>query len=141
LVEETDDNHVLLDHGASNSGAPAEFPDVPGTPADWSPPARKVDKNEPLFGMVDNPGNWTQFTFRSEFESAAKGGMYKQHVLPTGCTPLPKNDQGERQVGGWELHYRGYIDTPVDQVPESLVSFFRMNGKAVWMLRLFRCLA
>ncbi len=64
---------------------PEEIP-IPKVPEDWVPPVRKVDKGEPPFSLVDNPGDWPQYAFRPEF---AKDGTYKRHSLPTNAMPLP----------------------------------------------------
>ena len=37
-------------------------------PDDWTDPAPSVDKNQPPFGEIDNPGEWSSFSFRPVFK-------------------------------------------------------------------------
>jgi hypothetical protein len=83
----------------------------PGPPDDWTRTAPKVDKGEPPFEEVDNPGNWSDFVFRPKFDRK-KGLKYLYHCLPTGATVVPKNENGKRMVGEWEFHYDGYTTNP-----------------------------
>ena len=64
-------------------------------------PPRKP--GEPFFGDVDNPGDWHhQSSFRPYFN---KKREYLYHRLPTGATPVPENEDGERVHGDWTFHY------------------------------------
>ena len=49
----------------------------------------KFKEEEIEFNTVDNPGGWSQFIFRPEFDSTTKGHNYKGHFLPTGAIPMP----------------------------------------------------
>ena len=103
-VEFNDRNAILLKKGGTEPVLK-----LPGPPPDWSAPARKEAKGEPLFSDVDNPGGWDEFTYRPEF--ATKGDkQYVKHVLPTGATPVPEVD-GKRKVGPWEFFYGGWKDS------------------------------
>jgi hypothetical protein len=106
-VDDGDRNSVVLQKGP---GPPAVFIDmkVPGTPDDWVPPQRKEDKGQPHFVDVDNPGDWSEYTFRPEFEKT--GGRYKRHVLPTGASPVPLVNN-KRELDDWEFHYKGWTGT------------------------------
>ena len=57
-----DDNGDLIPSGDSQQplmfGAPISWK-PPSAPANWTRPARKVNKGEPVFSSVDNPGNWS----------------------------------------------------------------------------------
>jgi hypothetical protein len=102
-VEFSDRNAILLQKGAT---VPALK--LPGPPTNWSAPSRKVERGEPSFLDVDNPGGWDEFTYRPEF--AAKGEKkYVRHVLPTGASPVAEVD-GKRAVGPWEFFYGGWKD-------------------------------
>jgi hypothetical protein len=92
---------------------------VPKPPDDWVPDVPKTDRNEPLFAAVDNPGFWSQFTFRPKFakKSAKEAGAYAHHTLPTGCRPVPPNDGGERTLNGWAFHYNSWT---ADESSESV---------------------
>ncbi len=73
----------------------------------------KIDKGQPAtFQEIDNPGEWDNFTFRPKFNNTKKQGpdkgKYIHHCLPTGATPVPINDDGIREVGGWTFHYKGW---------------------------------
>jgi hypothetical protein len=104
VIDDSDRNSVVLER------CPGPLIDikVPGTPDDWVPAPRKEDKGQPAFVDVDNPGDWSEYTFRPEFEKS--GGRYKSHVLPTGATPVPQVDN-KRELDGWEFHYRGWTGT------------------------------
>jgi hypothetical protein len=91
--------------------------DIPGAPASWRVPSAPDDWEEaelradqPAFDKVDNPGNWSSFTFRPTFIGTAKANnlKYVQHVLPTGAMPVPKDDEGDRKVKDWHFHYKGW---------------------------------
>ena len=47
---------------------------IPGSPNDWSPPPAKTEKVEPQFELIGNPGGWSSFTFRSEFDKGRPAG-------------------------------------------------------------------
>ena len=83
---------------------------VPSYPDDWVPDEKRIEQGEPaMFNDVDNPGNWSEFIFRPEFESGRnRGGKYKGHFLPTGATPLPVGPNGKRTINGWEFFYNGW---------------------------------
>jgi hypothetical protein len=84
---------------------------VPGAPLSWKPKACATAKGEPEFGDVDNPGKWSEFTFRAEFDTK---GKYKRHSIPTGAMPVPLKD-GKRKIGEWEFFYdkwKSTSDTP-----------------------------
>ena len=86
-------------------GAPPGW-SPPGPPDDWNPTIH-VDRGEPLFEDVDNPGKWSNFTFRPTF--APKGGKYINHSMPAGAVPVPINAKmGKREVGGYEFFYQGW---------------------------------
>ena len=101
LVEDNDSTAVLLQCGSNVESTDVH---IPGTPADWVAPAPKVDKGEPLFNQVNNPGHWSDFTFCPSFGSH---GEYIGHSLPTGATPV-KEIGGKHSVGDWEFHYSGW---------------------------------
>ena len=75
---------------------------VPGMPPNWKPKACASEKGEPEFEDIDNPGNWSKYTFRSEFDAK---GKYKHHCLPTGAMPVPPLQDGKRKIGDWEFFY------------------------------------
>ena len=53
------------------SGAPSGwYPPEP--PDDWKPWPRKVKSGEPEFSTIDNPGNWSEFTYRPTFSGTMK---------------------------------------------------------------------
>jgi hypothetical protein len=93
-------------HGSPDGWKPPTAPD------DWQPPEIDPATNEPEFEDVDNPGNWSPFTFRPKFKKAGGRGAKKQylyHAMPTGATPVPIDaDAGERTLGDWTFHYGGW---------------------------------
>jgi len=94
---------------------PNENLKIPQPPADWKPPDRREDRNEPEFSSVDNPGGWPEYTFRPVFKKdpSIKSGplkgkpVYSHHSLPTGCIPVPEDDDHHRSINGWDFFYRG----------------------------------
>ena len=80
----------------------------PGTPSNWVAPAAKSAQGEPDFHLVDNPGNWLDFTFRPQFKTPS--GPYVCHALPTGATPVPETNG--KDGGRWEFHYSGWMPPP-----------------------------
>ena len=48
--------------------------DIPTAPADWEAPPVNSKKGEPKFEEVDNPGEWSEFTYRPKFEGEKGGG-------------------------------------------------------------------
>ena len=78
----------------------------PGPDDEWKAKDAKTERGEPKFEDVDNPGGWSQYVFQSKFDKGK--GKYKHHCLPTGCTPVPADEDGKREVGGYEFHYKGW---------------------------------
>ena len=64
----------------------------------------KLVKGQPDFVDVDNPGNWSEFTFRPKLDSKKN---YSHHAMPCGATPVPMTAKG-RVLAGWEFHYDGW---------------------------------
>ena len=86
---------------------------VSGTPEEWEVPQKKDSNgNEPDFDKLDNPGKWSSFIFRPVYKKVGIGKdakyTYLKHELPTGCTPVPLNDNGKRIYKGWEFFYNGW---------------------------------
>jgi hypothetical protein len=75
---------------------------LPKPPPDFVPPTPQAD--EPLFTNVDNPGEWDEYIFTAKKN---KSNKYVCHSLPTGATPVPMNENGKRECGGWEFFYDG----------------------------------
>lgn len=99
----------VMDEDERLPGAPAKWK-KPGAPPGWEP--RQPRRGQPAnFADIDNPGGWSEFTFRPKFNGTNGSGNYLQHQLPTGATPLPANENGKRVVNDWELHYQGW-DNP-----------------------------
>jgi len=101
------------------SGAPIGWI-PPGAPDGWTPPARDEAAGEPPFNEVDNPGGWTQYTYRPRYgvvkkivksngqRKEIKVKKYMHHCLPAGCTPVPTDKDGKRMLKDWEFHYQGW---------------------------------
>jgi len=45
-------------------------------PEDWIDPPHNVSKNEPPFASVDNPGDWSSFSFRPVFKKENISSIY-----------------------------------------------------------------
>jgi hypothetical protein len=50
----------------------------PPPPEAWLAPAPKTLKGESAFAEVDNPGSWSQYTYRAEFDSK---GQYSTSIM------------------------------------------------------------
>jgi len=97
------DAPVLL-HGAPPGWKP------PGAPDAWKPKDVKTGLGEPEHGKVDNPGGWSEFTFRPKWKAKKKiPSEHLYHQLPTGATPVPKDKDGKRVVNGWQCHYDNWM--------------------------------
>ena len=109
-LDEADDNFssnvVVPGLQESLTYAPPGW-EQPGPDAKWrGPPARKADKGEPAWENVDNPGKWSQYTYRPKFKA---DGTYEHHEMPAGATPVPKDAKtGKRTLNGWEFFYDGW---------------------------------
>ena len=80
---------------------------IPEVPSDWKKPEPRVKQGEPPFNEIDNPGDWSDYTFTAKFEGKNNSGKYLYHKLPTGVTPVPKDPKsGKRIVDGWEFHHK-----------------------------------
>ena len=84
---------------------------MPAPPRDWMPPVNKADRGEPPFAEVDNPVKWHEFTFKAKFAPRTK--QYLHHELPTGARPCPPDEDGNREVNGWNFMYEGYQRIPL----------------------------
>jgi hypothetical protein len=130
-VEDDIDNSVVLASAGRLSTVPSReiHVNIPDTPTDWQPPAQKVDKGEPVFAEVHNPGGWSQFVFRPEFGTTAPK-QYNHHSMSTGAQPVPVNPDGKHTGDDWEFFYNGWDEgadgdggqqgaTSEDMFPES----------------------
>jgi hypothetical protein len=88
---------------------------IPKIPDDYKPKPVNAVSGEPLFKELDNPGRWSQFTFRPEFDSKKKDAKYTQHSLPTGAIPVPLKN-GKREVNGWQFHYENWEHDSVNDI-------------------------
>jgi hypothetical protein len=75
---EVDDNDAFVCEVTDESVQSRLYRALPGwsplcAPDDWSPTIN-TNKGEPLFQDVDNPGDWSSYTFRPMFEP--RGGKY-----------------------------------------------------------------
>ena len=84
-----------------------------GAPIDWAGYILKgVDENEPVtFEEVNNPGKWSDFTFRPKY----KDGKYLGHFTPSGAQVVPENGEGKRIQGAYQFYYDGYTPDATDK--------------------------
>jgi hypothetical protein len=77
----------VKDHNSKSRlyGAPPGW-SAPSAPHGWDPTIN-LNRGEPRFVDVDNPGKWSNFTFRPMFEP--RGGKYMCHYMPAGALPVP----------------------------------------------------
>jgi hypothetical protein len=103
----TEDLAVHDDEVNFIGGVKAEGWTIPEAPDGWAPYARRVEKDEPTFESLDNPGGWSPFIFRPTFKMK-DDKKYIRHSLPTGVRPVPADENGDRIVGDWMFHYQGW---------------------------------
>jgi hypothetical protein len=105
---EVDDNDAIMCEVKDNSSNSSLY----GAPPGWSPPSAPDDwdptinenRGEPCFEDVDNPGDWSNYTFRPMFEP--RGGKYICHAMPAGAVPVPIHaEMVKREAGGYEFFY------------------------------------
>ena len=128
------DNLAILDDSPNGYSTDAEEPVMFGAPVGWSPPTNNpedysaeptpanIRRGQPSsFQDVDNPGNWSEFTYQAKFAKQGNGLKYQYHCLPTGVTPVPVGEDGrrtqkhligpksqKRDAGEFEFHYNGW---------------------------------
>ena len=65
---------------------------------------RKEAKGEPKFEDVDNPGQWSEFTFRPNFEGKYGSGAYGHHATPAGANVVPLDPMtGKKTVNKFDF--------------------------------------
>jgi hypothetical protein len=108
---EVDDNYAFVcevkDNTSNSSlyGAPPGW-SAPSAPDDCNPTVN-INRGEPRFEDVDNPGGWSTYTSRPMFEP--RGGKYICHAMPAGAVPLPISAvTGKREAGGYEFIQKGW---------------------------------
>jgi hypothetical protein len=69
--------------------------------------------------------------------------LYKHHCLPTGGVPVPPNNDGEREINGWQFNYQGWsedgnsITRAVQKIKQlklvrHKITCFWLEEKGVW---------
>ena len=95
-------------------------PHLDGAPDGWLPPApkegweysRKINKQEPQHATLDNPGQWSSYTYKAKFAGRNGTGPYSHHEMPAGARPVPIDPvTGKRMQGAWEFFYQGWKQT------------------------------
>ena len=81
---------------------------IASTPDDSSTPDNNEERSKPASSEVDNLEDWDSFVFRPKFKKENNAMRYNGHYLTTGCVPVPKNDDGDRKIGSWNFHYKGW---------------------------------
>ena len=128
------DNLAILDDSPNGYSTDAEEPVMFGAPVGWIPTTNNpedysaeptpanIRRGQPSsFQDVDNPGNWSEFTYQAKFGKQGNGLKYQYHCLPTGVTPVPVGEDGRRtqkhligrksqkqDAGEFEFHYNGW---------------------------------
>ena len=93
-----------------------ELTSLPKIPDDWVLPEPLLEANEPPFDEIDNPGKWHPFTLKPVYDKKhpkrkvgpKNPSKYVGHFLSTGCTVVPKGEDGKRVVEDWEFFYDGW---------------------------------
>ena len=89
-------------------------------PDDWTDPLPHIERNEPFFKDLDNPGQLSSFSFRPVYKKEKGVDTYKHHCLPTGCIPVDENIDGSREIGGWKFNYQGWKADEKEDVEASV---------------------
>ena len=89
MVDDNDCTSVVLSQGDIETMHTIK---IPGAPDNCSCLAAKTEQGEPIFGNVDDPGGWSSFALRAEYEKGRGTSDYKLHSLPTGALPVPLVD-------------------------------------------------
>ena len=85
------DKNMLEFKQAIKKNVNPESLQIHNVPDDWKDPPPAIDKDEPPFESIDNPGEWSSFAFRPVFKkSAGSTAKYQHHCLPTGCIPVER---------------------------------------------------
>ena len=97
-------------------------------PDDWTDPLPMLERNKPFFKDLDNPGQWSSFSFQPVYKKKKGVDTYKHHCLPTGYIPVEENVDGSREEGGWKFYYQGWkvdekevVEASVDKLVASAV--------------------
>jgi len=116
------DDEDNIDNLKSEEFSPAEGNGVVqlvGAPDGWVPPGPpptwagyQPKGNAPELGDVDNPGNWSLYSFCPKYKT---GSVYSGHFTPAGAMVLPVNEHGERELNGWHFHYQGWTPDAFDK--------------------------
>lgn len=109
----------------------------PMAPPEWKPNAAKIDKKQPnvAFGIIDNPGNWSEYVYCPKFQGVGGKGDYVHHSLPTGATPVPASGDGKRAVGGFEFFYQGWQkEVPNLRTGATRDNMWPIVAKVLWMV-------
>ena len=96
------DNNMVEFKKSFNKNVNPESLQIHCVPDDWEDPPPAVEKDEPPFESIDNPGEWSSFSFRPVFKKSAgrSAAKYQYHCLPTGCVPVEKDQNGKRTIDG-----------------------------------------
>ncbi len=99
------------DNSATLWGAPPDW-HPPHVPPNWTPKPVQVDKGEPPFHKVDNPGGWSGYTYQAVINKTT--GEYLHHTMPSSATAVPIDPKtNKREVGGYEFFYKAVISLSV----------------------------
>ena len=79
---------------------------VPIAPGGWTSATRKEAKGEPKFEDIDNPGQWSEFTLRPNFEGKHVSRAYGHHATPAGAKVVPFDPMTGRYVGNTVFWWR-----------------------------------
>ena len=97
----------------------AEEEGIPGSPRGWEPPGPpdgwagyRPKHDAPQERDVDNPGGWSNYTFQPKYN---KEKEYVDHYTPSGAIVVPENDDGRREMGGYQFYYEGWSPDDFDK--------------------------
>jgi len=109
----------------------------PMAPPEWKPNAAKIDKKQPnvAFGIIDNPGNWSEYVYCPKFQGVGSKGDYVHHSLPSGAMPVPASGDGKRAVGGFKFFYQGWQkEVPNLRTGATRDNMWPIVAKVLWMV-------
>ena len=128
LGEEIEVNVQDLEDNYTEGDERADFCPIEGAPPGWNPPMAPVGWTPPALPRgapehldVDNPGNWSEYTFRARKKK--KTNEFDAYEMPPGARPVPVGETGQRTIEGWVFHYDGWRlqdALPTDILPEDM---------------------
>ena len=73
----------------------------------WIPPPENTSSRESAFKDIDNPGNWSPFSFIKKFKGRDRSGPQSHHLLLTRATDITLDKDSEKIINSQNFHHQG----------------------------------